>query len=324
MSLRILGTVFCGNSGIYSVRDDSTGEVHDAHLRGTLKKDLIYSTGLSQARRVVQANRRRVSDPIAVGDRVWVDTELGLVDEILPRESMLARLLPLSRKQQVLVSNLDKVLVMVSAGNPPPDLLLLDRFLVMIEAAELTAEIVVNKIDIIDDYNSLLGLFEPYVIAGYPIHFVSVRAGLNLGSVRQSISGRITAFSGPSGVGKSSLLNALQPGLRLRMADEEAVITQSGRHTTTTAELHSLEFAPSTWVADTPGLKQVDFWQLEHGDVAICFPEFRNYVLACQFSNCRHLSEPGCAVKAAVAAGAIADSRYQSYCCVFNELADKQ
>ncbi|MBV9852436.1 MAG: ribosome small subunit-dependent GTPase A [Armatimonadetes bacterium] len=303
------GTVFRVQSGNYSVQTETHGVVV-GKLRGNLKKELIYSTSGSRPQRVQQARKRRSTDPLAVGDRVRVDTERGTIDEILPRHAELARLLPESREQHVLVANLDRLFV-VFAVNPRPDLWQLDRFLVMAEAADIPASVVLNKVDLLTEED--MGLREQLAVyerIGYPVLFVSARAGLGLETLRAGMQGRITAFAGPSGVGKSSLLNALKPGLRLRVG-EVGDVTRQGRHTTTTAEL--IPFADDSWIADTPGLRQVNFWQVDKEDVPLCFPEFAPYRDRCRFNNCRHHTELGCAVRAAAEAGIIDSRRYQSY-----------
>lgn len=306
------GIVFRVSSGNYFVRAHDMGEVA-CKLRGNLKKELVYSTSESRAKRVDQARKRRSTDPIAVGDRVRIDAELGMIEEILPRHSELSRYASGQRGQHVLVANLDQLYVVVAADNPPPDLWLMDRFLVMAEAAEIPPAIIVNKMDRVDgDETNVRAMAALYEKIGYPVLCVSAKRGWGLDTLRDALLGRISAFAGPSGVGKSSLLNALQPGLQLKIGVKEE-ITRQGRHTTTTAELVPWPGRDDTWVADTPGLRQVDFWEVDRDDIPFCFPEFAPFIPECRFHNCRHHTELGCAVRAAVEAGQIDAHRYQSY-----------
>lgn len=306
------GTVFRVNSGNYFVQTQEAGVVV-CKLRGNLKKELVYSTSGSRPRRVDQAKKRRSTDPIAVGDRVRVDTERNLIDEILPRHSELSRYASGQRGQHVLVANLDHLFLVVAAQNPQPDPWLMDRFLVMAEAAEVSAGIIVNKMDRLGgDEDDLRAILAVYAQIGYPVFYVSARCGTGLEEVRAALLGKISAFAGQSGVGKSSLLNALQPGLRLKTGDT-GDLTHQGRHTTTTAELVPWPGRADTWVADTPGLRQVEFWEVDKDDLPFCFPEFAPYLGECRFHNCRHHTELGCAVRAALEQGAIDARRYQSY-----------
>lgn len=308
-----LGTVFRVNSGNYSVQTAGLGEVV-CKLRGNLKKELVYSTSGSRPRRVESTAKRRVTDPIAVGDRVRVDPALGMIEEIIPRHSELSRNSPSQRGQHVLVANLDQVLVVVAARDPRPDLWLLDRFLVIAEDAEIGAGVVVNKMDKPGveeaEIRATLAVYEKI---GYPVFFVSAKQRWGIEGLRLALQGRISAFAGASGVGKSSLLNAIQPGLALKTS-ETSEFSHTGRHTTTSAELVSLESSEETWLADTPGLRQIEFWQVDKEEIQFCFPEFKPFMGECRFPNCRHHQEElGCAVCAAVEAGEIDRRRYQSY-----------
>jgi len=305
------GTVFRVNSGNYHVLT-GRGEFV-CRLRGNLKKELVYSTSGSRPRRVQDARKRRTTDPIAVGDHVLIDTRLGMIEEILPRHSALSRESPSARGQHTLVANLDCLYVVVAARHPWPDLSLLDKFLVIAEAAEIEAGIVVNKMDLLaGDEGETRAAMAVYERVGYKVLFLSAKQSEGVDALRAALAGKISAFAGASGVGKSSLLNALEPGLSLRTGAVSA-ITFQGRHTTTSAELFPLPGAGETWLADTPGLRQVDFWEMDKDDLAFCFPEFAPFLGECKFANCRHHTELGCAVRAAVDAGTIDARRYQSY-----------
>jgi ribosome biogenesis GTPase len=306
------GTVIRVNSGNYFVSTES-GSVVVGKLRGNLKKELVYSTSGSRPHRVDTAKKRRDTDPIAVGDRVKINPDLGVIEDILPRRSQLSRKSPSQRGQHTLVANLDHLFVVFAAREPRPDRWLLDRFLVMAESADIEASIVVNKIDLLEeDLDAMRAFFAPYEQIGYPVNFVSARQTMGLDPLREMLRGRISAFAGPSGVGKSRLLNALCPGLNLRVG-EIGYVTYKGRHTTTTAELIPLEEGKGGWVADTPGLRQLEFWQVDKEDIPHCFPEFRPLLGDCRFNNCRHGDELGCVIRAAVECGSIDPQRYTSF-----------
>ncbi len=305
------GTVFRVNSGNYYVLTGHGEFV--CRLRGNLKKELVYSTSGSRPRRVQDARKRRTTDPIAVGDHVMIDTHLGMIEEILPRHSSLSRESPSARGQHTLVANLDCLYVVVAARHPWPDLSLLDKFLVIAEAAEIEAGVVVNKMDLLaGDEDETRAAMAVYERIGYKVLYLSAKHSEGVDELRAALAGKISAFAGASGVGKSSLLNALEPGLSLRTGAVSAVTFQ-GRHTTTSAELFPLPGAQETWLADTPGLRQVDFWEVDKDDMQFCFPEFAPHLGECKFANCRHHTELGCAVRAAVDAGTIDTRRYQSY-----------
>ena len=306
------GTVFRTHSGNYYIQTDA-GHLVVCKLRGNLKKELVYTTSDSHARRVDQAKKRRSTDPLTVGDKVRLDADLAMIEEILPRHSELSRHSPSGRGQHTLVANLDQAFLVVAA-QPRPDFWLLDRFLVMAEAADIQPCIIVNKTDRLDaesrpDIEAGVAVYEKI---GYPVYWISAKRGEGLDALRQAMRGRISAVAGPSGVGKSSLLNALQPGLQLKTGDISNA-SFSGRHTTTTAELLPLDGAGGGWVADTPGLRQVDFWEVDREDIPHCFPEFAPYLGQCRFADCRHHGGLGCAVCAAVEVGAIDHRRYESY-----------
>jgi ribosome biogenesis GTPase len=309
---RAEGTVFRVNSGNYFVQTQTHGIVV-CKLRGNLKKELVYSTSGSRAKRVETAKKRRATDPIAVGDRVRVDTELGVIEEILPRRSEISRHSPAARGQHTLVANLDQLFVVFAAAEPRPDLWLLDRFLVLAEAAELAIKIIVNKIDLLaEDDREVRDMLAVYEKIGYPVTYVSAKQDIGIDAVRDALRGKISAFAGPSGVGKSKLINAVCPGTNLKVGDI-GYVTYKGRHTTTTAELIPIEEGQDSWVADTPGLRQLEFWDVDRDDIVYCFPEFEPYLTECRFNDCRHRDEIGCAIQSARDSGEIDDRRYRSF-----------
>ena len=270
------------------------------------------STSGSLPRRVQKAQKQRTNDPIAVGDNVRFNPALGVIVEILPRRSELTRCSP-SFEKHVLVANLDLLFVVVSATQPDPDPWMLDKLLVIGESPGIETAIIVNKIDLCaDKADCIRELLDPYSKMGYPTFFLSALAKTGLEAVRESLSGRISAFVGASGVGKSSLLNAIDPALCLTTGDV-GLKKEIGRHTTTTAQLVTLGRIGG-WVADTPGLRnRVLFWQIAPSDLAWRFRDFRPYLGQCRFADCKHRKEDACEIRKAVASGAIDRRRYESY-----------
>lgn len=290
-----------------------TGRIIPCRLRGNLKKSFTYTETLSKARRVEKVKKLRETDPVAVGDRVEIlvgeSGVEGVIEAVLPRLKSLIRRSGSERERQTLVANLELAVIVFAAAEPRLDSFKLDRFLVIAEDVELDALIVVNKADLVAP-GELEEQLDPYRAIGYETVIASRETGQGIDVLRERLRGRISAFCGPSGVGKSSLLNAVQPGLRLKTG-AVGELTHAGRHTTVRAELLPLPFGG--WVADTPGLRQVEFWDLPQEDVAFCFREFAPLMGQCRFPNCRHRTEPGCAVRAALEAGEIHPRRYQSY-----------
>ncbi len=275
-------------------------------------------TLLATVRGSVRRERRR-SDLVAVGDRVWVadvGEGEGQIEAIAPRGRVLARLARLTRDvEQVILANLDQALFLFSIRDPTPHPRMLDRFLVMAESRDLPALIGVNKMDLdeADESGGTLAkrIFSPYEPV-YPVFYLSAVTGQGIEALRTAIAGKITAVAGPSGVGKSSLLNALDPD-RARDTATVSTATGKGRHTTIATELLRLPGDAETYLADTPGIRSLALHGVAPNELDDCFPELRPYLGECFYPDCTHLHEPGCAVREAVAAGAIPDVRYESY-----------
>lgn len=266
----------------------------------------------------VLRGKARQGDRAVAGDRVTLDpatrdAEVVAIDTVLPRRSLLARRNPEGRGSRPVAANVDQVLVVTAAADPAPVFQLIDRLLVVAEANDLPAAVIVNKVD--------LAPADPVVrhlaATGYPVLAVSVREGLGIEALRARLATGESVLTGPSGAGKSSILNAIEPGLALRVGEISARVRR-GRHTTTTAAM--VPIAAGGFVVDTPGFSEVGLWDLEVGHLAELFPEFRPLVDQCRFGDCRHRAEPGCAVREAVARGEVPATRHEGYLAILAEL----
>jgi ribosome biogenesis GTPase len=289
------GLITRAQSGFFTVHTDRGPVV--CQLRGRLKRP------------------RRETDLAAAGDRVIVrilEDGSGVIETVEPRVRSLSRRAPSEHGQveQVIVANPDQAVFVFSCADPSPNFRTLDRFLVVAERQGLPSLICANKLDLVEA-RSAREAFAVYETIGYPVFFTSAKSGKGVAAFRKTLRGKISVFSGPSGVGKTSLLNAIQPGLGLRTREVRQK-TRKGHHTTVVPELLALE--GGGYVADTPGLRSIGLWDIEPEELDGYFPEIRPLVQGCAFSDCTHLHEPGCAVIAAVEAGSIDPERYDSYC----------
>jgi ribosome biogenesis GTPase len=295
------GIVLQARSGRHQVQDGD--QVVTCFVRGRLKQEKLYT------------------DLIATGDHVrWRPTRAGkgVIEEVLPRKTQLSRLRPGPGRvpvEDVIVANPDQAVFIFSVREPEPHLRMLDRLLVIAETNDLPAILCANKIDLLDrgrrEARSLFGVYEKI---GYRVIYTSAKTGQGIKALRERLRGKLSVLSGPSGAGKSSLLNAVQPDLGL-VTRAISDVTGKGRHTTVSVRLWPL--AEGGYVADTPGLREAGFYDIEPEELAWHFVEMRPYLADCRFSSCTHTHEPGCAVKAAVERGKISEERYDSYCRLF-------
>lgn len=270
---------------------------------------------------------RSESSIIAVGDRVeWQTLDDGsvVIESVRERERSLARLKPLAsgrgtrrwdrqgylrEQEQVIIANLDQAVFVVACADPEPHLKMLDRLLVGAERQDIPPLVCANKTDLvgIEKANALFGIYERI---GYDVIYTSAAAGEGIVALRERLRDKISAFIGPSGVGKTSLLNALEPGLGKRVKTVSEV-TGKGRHTTTVSEMFPL--AVGGWIADTPGIRALALFDLDPEEIDAYFPDIAPHVPNCAFSDCSHTVEPGCAVLHAVETGQVDAHRHESY-----------
>ncbi len=306
----IQGRVIRARTSFYDVQDGDT--VLRCQLRGRVKR----------AQRSAQG-RQIYADPVAVGDEVIVtplDNDEGVIEEILPRRTKFSRRHPGKRDEieQIVVANADQIVTVLSTRLPDLNLRFLDRFLILAEVGEMGAVVCLNKIDLIDsaEQRKLDVILSAYERLGYPVLSTSIHHPQSIEALRDVLRDKFSVIVGASGVGKSSLLNAVQPGLGLRVG-EVGLKTGKGRHTTTLVERFCLEFGGE--VADTPGIREVGLWGVDTENLDLYFPEMESYLGKCKYTDCVHLSEPGCAVSEAVNTGEISDVRYMSYVSLKND-----
>lgn len=267
---------------------------------------------------ILRGKAKRGDDRAIAGDRVRLDPatlgdDVVAIDAVEERRSILERRVPDGRGTRPVAANVDQVVVVTASRDPAPIPQLIDRLLVVAEANDLPAFVVVNKTDLAaaDEVAAHLAG------TGYEIVVTAARRGDGLDALRPRLVGKVSVLTGPSGAGKSSLLNALEPGLGLRVGEISAKVRR-GTHTTVSAAM--IPLAQGGFVVDTPGFSEVGVWAIHRDQLDQCFPEFRDVLGDCRFGDCRHRSEPGCAVRALVDAGTIGAARYASYLAILAEL----
>lgn len=301
----MLGKVIKSTGSWYIVMDEN-GRQWECRLRGKIRLDGLRST-----------------NPVAVGDNVVFEEELGketgVIKNIMERNNVIVRKsVNLSKASHIIASNVDLAIVVATIAEPRTSTGFIDRFLVTAEAYHIPCALIFNKCDLYSDeqIEDMCVLMEYYEGLGYTSFGVSAKTGFQIEELRALMKDKICLFSGHSGVGKSALVKALDPSLDVRIG-AISDIHHKGKHTTTFAEMHHLDFG--AWIVDTPGIKEFALFDLEKETLAQRFPEMRNMMSECRFANCTHTHEPGCAVKAAVENGDIADWRYVNYIRMMND-----
>ena len=305
------GIVIQQNSGYYHVLYE------DRSISCSLSSDLVLQ----------KRSNRQKKDPIgnpiivAVGDNVSFvehDNQTGVICAIQPRQNQFSRRAASPKNfgyesEQVIATNIDLAIPVIAAASPAPTWNMLDRFLVIAEANGLAALICINKIDLLDEQDKdLLQTIAEYRQIGYPVLLVSAKTNQGLKELKQILKGKRSIFMGKSGVGKTSLLNAIQPGLGKRVKEVGQGNLQRGKHTTTCTEIFPLDIGG--FVMDTPGMRELGLWNIDDSSLAECFPEMRLLIGGCRFGlSCRHDEEPGCLIRKAVMEGRISPRRYKSY-----------
>ncbi|MEO5797804.1 MAG: ribosome small subunit-dependent GTPase A [Gemmatimonadales bacterium] len=267
---------------------------------------------------ILRGKAKRAEERAVAGDRVRLDPatladDVVAIDAVEPRTSIMERRVPGGRGTRPVAANVDQVLVVTAAKDPDPILQLIDRLLVVAEANDLSASVIVNKVDL----GSADGIVQHLSKAGYPVIAAAAKRGDGLEQLRAALVGKVSVLTGPSGAGKSSLLNALEPGLGLRVGEISKKVRR-GTHTTVSAVM--IPLVQGGFVVDTPGFSEVGIWALHRDQVDQCFPEFLAVLGDCRFGDCTHRTEPGCAVRALVDADGVPAERYASYLAIRAEL----
>lgn len=302
--------VYKSTGSWYLVKDEQ-GRAWNARIPGKFKIDGLTST-----------------NPIAVGD--WVEAapeaeaaETLMISEIEDRRNYITRVSPANKHQQhIIAANLDQSVLVATLRDPKTSQGFTDRFLVTSEAYHIPAIIIINKADLFrnKEKEKFDAWKEMYAPAGYRVIAMSVETGEGIEEVKALLKDKLSLLSGHSGVGKSSFINAILPDLKLRTSDVSGW-SGKGMHTTTFAEMFDLPFGGQ--IIDTPGIRELGLVDISRQELSHYFPEMAQLINGCQFNNCLHMNEPGCAVKAAVVAGSLNEDRYISYCTILDSIEER-
>ncbi len=298
------GLVIKSTGSWYQVLSD-TGQRVDCRIQGKFRLKDIKTT-----------------NPIAVGDRVEFELEpeleTGVITQLEERKNYIIRKsVNLSKQAQIIAANLDQAFLIVTLASPRTSLGFIDRFLVTAEAYDISASLIFNKLDLFSNEGlEILAEYEQiYTDLGYPCYHVSAREGTNIEQIKTLLKDQVTLISGHSGVGKSTLINAILPEAEVKTG-AVSYWSDKGQHTTTFAEMYTLPFGG--YLIDTPGIRELGVFDIEPQELGRLFPEFRERMGDCRFHNCRHINEPGCAVLTALENGEIEPSRYDSYLSIYH------
>jgi len=298
------GLVIKSTGSWYQVHGED-GQNYDCRIKGKFRIKGIQTT-----------------NPIAVGDQIEFEMEpnanTGVIFKLQPRKNYIIRKsINLSKQAQIIAANLDDAFLVVTLVSPRTSLGFIDRFLVTAEAYRIPATLIFNKLDLFnEDGLAVLAEYKSiYENIGYPCYEVSALEGTNIPLIESLLKDKTTLFSGHSGVGKSSLINALLPGRSIKTG-EISESSDKGQHTTTFAEMHTLPFGG--YLIDTPGIRELGIYDIKPEELGHYFREIRDKMHECKFHNCRHINEPSCAVLAAIDTGEIELSRYESYLSIFH------
>ena len=298
------GLVIKSTGSWYQVHAED-GEIYDCRIKGKFRIKGIQTT-----------------NPLAVGDQVDFELEPnsgnGVIDKLHERKNYIIRKsINLSKQAQIIAANMDQAFLVVTIASPRTSMGFIDRFLATAEAYGIPAVLIFNKLDLFNDAG--LEILEDYKAIyeniGYPCYTVSALEGTNIHIIEDLLKDKTTLFSGHSGVGKSSLINALMPDLDIKTG-EVSEASDKGQHTTTFAEMHELPFGG--YLIDTPGIRELGIFDIRPEELGHYFVEMRALLNQCKFHNCRHVNEPGCSVIKAVEEGEIELSRYESYLSIYH------
>ena len=286
---------------------DESGEIWDCRIRGKFRMKGLKTT-----------------NPIAVGDRVEVepeegDEQRGIITSIADRKNYIIRKsVNLSKEAHIVASNLDQAFLFITLKKPRTSTGFVDRFLVTAEAYNVPVILIINKLDLLSesDVEDLEDWMSTYTLIGYPVHAICVAESKGTEELYELMAGKVNALAGHSGVGKSTFINQVNPGLELRTA-EISESHEKGKHTTTFAEMHQLN--NGGFVIDTPGIKGFGLIDIPKNELHHHFPEMFALLPECKFHNCVHVNEPGCAVRGAFEAGSIPESRYLNYLAMYEQ-----